>query len=180
MEITVRSILVAMESLVAPAAPGTGARTLFVSFFVPMPTATATSAALVTFFVTSVFLSPMRMRAGGRNRSGSGTRASSWSTLLLPTWLISGLAGGENQPLRLPISPLLMQCLHLQLDQLMHLLLQRQFAFTIATLLLVLPLGGSHQLCEVGILLEAYGLAWRVSYYMLVEQQLLGCTVSCL
>lgn len=173
-----KSCLVAMESLVAAAAPGTGARTLFVSFFVPMRTATATSAALVTFFVTSVFLSPMRMRAGGRNRSGS--RASSWSTLLLPTWLISGFAGGDKQPLRLPISPLLMQCLHLQLDQLMHFLLQRQFAFTIATFLLLLPLGGSHQLCKVGILLEAYGLAWRAPYYMLVEQQLLGCTVSCL
>lgn len=154
-----------MKSLAATA-PGTGAGTLSVSFFVPMPTATATPAALMTFFVASVFFSPVRMRAGRRNQSGSGTRASSWSM----TWLVSWLTSWGSFPLRLLLQPLLVHCPHLQLDQLMHLLLQRQFAFTIAMLLFVFLLGCSHQLREIGILLEAYGLAWRALYYMLVEQ----------
>lgn len=144
-------------------AAGSGARSLSVSCSVPMPAATSAPAptpALVTLLVTSV-----RVAAGARGgagRFGAGTGTSSRRTRLL-SW-----------------PPLLVQRLHLQLDQLMHLLLQRQFALAIASLLLVLPLGVGHQLGEVGILHEADALPWRALQHMLIEQQLLGCTVFCL
>lgn len=134
---------------------------LSVSFSMPMPAATSAPApALVSLLVTSVWAAAGAR--GGAGRIGAGTGTSSRRTRLL-SW-----------------PPLSVQRLHLQLDQLMHLLLQRQLALAIASLLLVLPLGVGHQLCEVGILHEADALPWRALQHVLVEQQLLGCTVFCL
>lgn len=125
-----------------------------------MPAATSAPApALVTLLVTLLATSVRAGARGGAGRIGAGTGTSSRRTRLL-AW-----------------PPLPVQRLHLQLDQLMHLLLQRQFALAIASLLLVLPLGVGHQLCEVGILHEADALPWRALQHMLVEQQLFGCTV---
>lgn len=149
------------EQLVAMESAGTRARSLSVFCSVPMPASTSASAptpALVTLLVVSVRVAAVAR--GGAGRTWAGTGASSGRTRLL-SW-----------------PPLFVQRLHLQLDQLLHLLLQCQFALAIASLLLVLPLGAGHQLCKVSILHKADALPWRTLQHMFVEKQLLGCTVS--
>lgn len=64
---------------------------------------------------------------------------------------------------------LLLQCLHLQLHQLMHLLVQRGFTFTMSSLFLLRSFGHRHQFRKVRVFLNGHTLPGRAFKHMLVD-----------